>query len=189
MADQLATPEDLAALLQMDLDLATATVVIEAATAVVQEAAGRPPQRLVLVENDEATLLGTTDSWLDLPQRPVTDVTSVTLDGGLITDHTRFGSRLWRSCGWAASACAPSTVQVVYSHGYPPGHQVLQLARSAVLSLARVTYANPTGQTSERLDDYAVAYAAVAAAMEASPHLRAGIRRQYGRGAGLVRIG
>lgn len=192
MADQLCTPEDLAALLQQDLDLATATVVIEAATAVVQAAAG---QRIVEVVDDEITLLGTTDAWLDLPQRPVTAVTSVELDGTALTEGTatgnyrRFGARLWRGCGWATCWTEPSTVVVVDTHGYPTGDQGLQLARSATLGISRTVYANPAGITREALDDYSVAYEAAAAAMDASPHLVGALRRQYGRRAGLVRIG
>ncbi|MEO3922705.1 hypothetical protein ABGB07_02300 [Micromonosporaceae bacterium B7E4] len=193
MADQLCTPEDLAALLQQDLDLSTATVAIEAATAVVQEAAGG--QRILEVEDDEITLLGTTESWLDLPQRPVTAVTAVELDGEALTEGTgtgqyrRFGARLWRGCGWAACAYAPSTVAVTNTHGWPAGSQQLQLARSAVLGLARAAYVNPAAVTREAIDDYSVAYEAAAAEMEASQYLKAALRRQYGRRAGLVRIG
>ena len=46
MADMLATPEDLAALLQQDVDRATATLLIESATALVQATVG---QRIVRV--------------------------------------------------------------------------------------------------------------------------------------------
>ena len=192
MADQLASPSDLASLLQQDLDAATATLVLEAATAVVQSLVG---QRIVEVVGDTATLLGTTDGWLYLPQRPVSAVTSVTLDGDPVTEGTttgtyrRFGSRLWRDCGWATCHTEPSTVVVVYTHGYATGSQELQLARSAVLSLARGAYSNPTGVSREAIDDYSVAYEVASAAVEASPFLKAALRRQYGRRGGLVRIG
>ena len=152
-------------------------------------------QRIVEVVGDTATLVGTTDSWLDLPQRPVSAVTSVTLDGSAVAEGTttgtyrRFGSRLWRDCGWATCYTEPSTVVVVYTHGYATGSQELQLARSAVLSLARGAYSNPTGISREAIDDYSVAYEVASAAMDASPHLKAALRRQYGRRAGLVRIG
>lgn len=192
MADQLATPEDLATLIGLvwdDLDAgqrASLTMLVEIGTAVVQ---AEPQQRIVAVEDDTAELLGDTQSWLDLPQRPVTAVTSVTLDGESVTDWTRFGSRLWRACGWAASACAPSTVGVVYSHGYADGDQGLQLGRGATLSVVRESAANPGAATSLKIDDYAETYSAVSARLEASPTLRSALRRQYGRRAGLVRIG
>ncbi|ROT29668.1 hypothetical protein [Micromonospora sp. HM5-17] len=192
MADQLATPEDLAALLQLDWDSldpaqqASLTMLVEIGTAVVQAEAG---QRLVAVTDDSVTLLGTTDSWLDLPERPVTAVSSVAVDGTAVGDYRLFGARLWRSCGWAPSPLEPSTVTVAYSHGYASDAQELQLARGAVLAVVRDWAANPTAATSLRIDDYAETYSALAARLETTTHLRAALRRQYGRRGGLVRIG
>jgi len=192
MADQLATPEDLAALLQLDWDSldpaqqASLTMLVEIGTAVVQAEVG---QRLVAVTDDSVTLLGTTDSWLDLPERPVTAVSSVAVDGTAVGDYRLFGARLWRSCGWAPSPLEPSTVTVAYSHGYASDAQELQLARGAVLAVVRDWAANPTAVTSLRIDDYAETYSALAARLETTTHLRAALRRQYGRRGGLVRIG
>jgi hypothetical protein len=195
MADQLATPSDLAAALQSNVDTATATLLIECATSVVQEAAGG--QRIIQVVDDTATLIGVSDAWLDLPQIPVTAVGAVTLDGtavaaGVLTTDTqykRFGDRLWRGRGWQVNCGVPSEVVVVNTHGYPPGAQELQRARHAVLSLCAAVYANPDGATSVHIDDYSAAYEAMSARMEASKFLKAALRRQYGRRAGLVRIG
>lgn len=192
MADQLATPEDLAALLQLDWDSldpaqqASLTMLVEIGTAVVQAEAG---QRLVAVTDDSVTLLGTTDSWLDLPERPVTAVSSVAVDGTAVGDYRLFGARLWRSCGWAPSPLEPSTVTVAYSHGYASDAQELQLARGAVLAVVRDWAINPGAATSLRIDDYAETYSALAARLETTTHLRAALRRQYGRRGGLVRIG
>lgn len=197
MADQLCTPADLASAIQQDLDASTATLWVEVGTAVVQEAAG---QRIVQVVGDTFELTGTTDSWLDLPQIPVTAVTSVTLDGGVLSAGSPGGSReayrlkgnrLWRGCGWQTYCGEPSDVIVVCTHGYAAGAQELQLARGAVIGLAQAAYSNPAGGAvaREQIDDYAVAYEAMAAALEASPYLKAALRRQYGRRAGLVRIG
>ena len=189
MVDLLATPEDLASALQQNLDASTATLWLEVATAVVQEAAGG--QRILQVVDDTFSLLGTTDSWLDLPQRPVTAVSGVEIDGEPVTDWVRFGSRLWRRCGWSACPHEPTTVTGVYTHGYPDGAQELQLARGAVLGLAQTAYSMPAGGAVQReqIDDYAVAYAAVRSALDASPALTAALRRKYGRRAGIVRIG
>jgi len=192
MADMLATPEDLAALLQLDwatltdAEKVSLTMLVEIGTAVVQ---GEVRQRLVQIVDDTITLLGTTDSWLDLPQRPVTAVASVVVDGQAVTDWQRHGSRLWRSCGWASSAYEPSTVEVTYTHGYPDGDQALQLARGATLAVIRDWAANPTAATSIRIDDYAETYSAMAARLEASTYLRAALHRQYGQRGGLVRVG
>jgi hypothetical protein len=193
VADQLCTPEQLASALQQDLDASTANLWVNAATAVVQEAAGN--QRIVQVVGATLTIMGTTESWLALPQIPVTTVTSVTLDGDAVSAGTttgtyrKVGSRLWRDTGWSCDIYAPSEVVVVCTHGYAAGSQHLELARAATLGLAKQAYANIAGATREKIDDYEVAYAATAAVMEASPNLRKALHRKYGRRAGLVRTG
>jgi hypothetical protein len=219
MADQLATPEDLAAALQLDyagltpIQQASMALLVECATAVVQEAAGG--QRIVQVVDDELTIMGLSDSWLDLPQIPVTAVSAVTIDGEATTHWRKFGDRLFRRYGWQRDLGAgwrygygyssqfgahhhcdvpePSVITVTCTHGYAPGAQELQLGRSAVLSLATPVFENPGGRISESIDDYSATYAssvaAMSAAMDASPYHKAAIRRQYGRRAGLVRIG
>lgn len=193
-ADRLAAVDDLGKILELGdgFDSAKAAVLIEAATAVVQEACDTPPQRLVLVEDDEIELLGDIGSWLNLPQRPVQSVSSVTLDGEALTvddDYMRFGARLWRECGWQAKRYTPSKVGVVYSHGYPAGHQGLQLARGAVLSLIRGVYGNPEGAIQVRIDDYAASYAKFSASLDATEYLQKALQRAYGRRAALVRFG
>jgi hypothetical protein len=217
MADQLATALDLAALLQQDLDLSSATLVIEMATALVQEAAGG--QRIVQVVDDPFEIGGTTDSWLNLPQIPVTAVASlvrddgeaVTIGTGVNADYKLIGNRLWSRCGWQAAlgwgagfdypsasgrvfgvpgdTQTPTKVTGLYTHGYATGHWKLQLGRTATLGLAKAPYANPSGRTSTHIDDYSEAYDVMAARMEASPYLKNALRRQYGRPAGLARIG
>lgn len=213
MADQLATPSDLASLLQSDVDTSTATLLIEMATAIVQQACGG--QRIVEVVGDIATLGGYSDSWLDLPQIPVTAVTTVVLDGTTLTagtDYKLVGNRIWRRYGWQANlgypwdwqyvrswpsamipagypVQEPSAVVVTNTHGYATGSQDLQLARSAVLSLAKAGYSNPSGATSESIDDYSASFDAMASRMEAAPYLKAALAKKYGRRAGLIRIG
>lgn len=223
MADQLATTTDLANLLQIDvgsLNTAAATLLMETATSVVQEACGG--QRLIQVVGDVMPIMGTTDSWLPLPQLPVTAVTAVTLDGTALTVGTGtnqyqvFGNRLWRAQGWQTQygypfwdsfgqgepwwsfappnftwpAQTPSLVVATYTHGFAAGAQQLQLARSAVLSLASTAYANPSGASSESIDDYTVQFGRLLdAPLVLSSYLKAALRRQYGRRAGLVRLG
>lgn len=211
MADQLATPSDLASLLQSDVDTSTATLLIEMATAIVQQACGG--QRIIEVVGDIATLGAYSDSWLDLPQIPVASVASVVLDGTTLTagtDYKVVGNRIWRRHGWQANlgypwdwsyswqhatippgypVQEPSTAVVTYTHGYAAGSQNLQLARGAVLSLARGGYSNPSGTTSESIDDYSASYDAMAGRMEAATFLKAALAKKYGRRAGLIRIG
>lgn len=204
MADQLATPTDLAALLQKDVDTASATLAIEAATAVVQEASDY--QRILQVVGDTEVIVAPRGPWLELSQRPVTAVLTVTLaDGTVVTAGTATGTyrliknRLWRDLGWISGqpvyygfgygvCAAPGLVTVVYTHGLAAGDQRLQLARGWVLSLARAVFENPTGVSSEKIDDYQVAYERASAALEASPSLKRALRRQYGKRAAMVRV-
>lgn len=194
MADQLATPADLASLLQEGVDTATATLLIEAATAVVQGVTG---QRIVQVVDDVAVLdLDGCDAglYLELPERPVTAVAAVVVGATTVTDYSAQlrRARLWRAAGWRSSLLAyldqPSQVTVTYTHGFPPGDQRLQLARSAALQLAAAVYDNPTGVTREQIDDYAVAYERATARMDAQPSLADLLRRVYGRATGSVRL-
>lgn len=217
MADQLATPADLTAALQLTtaIDSTVATLLLECSASVVQEAAG--DQRIVQVVGDVLTIQGTTDSWLALPQIPVTTVTSVVLDGTTLTtaanDYKVVGNRLWRRLGWQTNwgwpidwpypvwgingtpfnwqgmLSEPSLVLVTYTHGYASGSQDLQLARNASLSLCKGAYTNPGGVSSEKIDDYEVMFERMSAQMEASPYLKAALKRKYGRRAALVRIG
>jgi hypothetical protein len=195
MADQLATPSDLASIVQHDVDTASATLAIEICTAVVQAAADG--QRIVLVTGEAATVTGTTGQWLRLPQFPVASVSSVTLDGVALTagapgsggsTYRLVGDRLWRGCGWQTYCGEPSTVGFTYTHGYATGRQELQLGRGAVLSLGRGLFENPSGVVREQIDDYAVAYAEAQAALDASPALKASLRKLYGPKARMVRI-
>lgn len=196
MADKLATAEDLASILQDSaVDASTADLLLECATAVVQAAAGG--QRIVQVEDDEVTLyLDDYDDvgYLTLPQRPVTAVSTVLIGETAVTDYyPQFSrNRLYRADGWRSTLVLygdqPSTVTVTYTHGYAPGDQRLQLARSATLMLASRGYVNPTGAIREQSDDYAVQYAEMVARMEAHPNLTRSLRAHYGSASSSVRL-
>lgn len=179
-----------------DLPSATAALLIECATAVVQAVCGG--QRIVQVVDDVVTLdLDQHDAsrYLLLPQRPVTAVSAVLIGStpaSLWTPQLSRG-RLWRRDGWRTPLLAyprsqPSTVTVTYTHGYAPGDQRLQLARSAVLSLAAGGASGALGVVREQVDDYSVQYEAMAARMEASPFLVERLRGQYGRPARSARL-
>ncbi len=190
MADQLATPEDLAALVQADVDTASATLAIEVGTAVVQAVVGHR----ILRVTDTVTVYGGTDQLLTLPGRPVVSVASVTYAGSLLTQGTASGTwrlapgGIWRDLGWTECSWEPSPTEVTYTYGLLSGDQGIQLARGAALSLGRGLFANPTGVVREQIDDYAVAYADASAALAAQPSLIALLRKQYGRKAAMVRI-
>jgi hypothetical protein len=193
MADQLATPEDLASAVQADVDLASATLAIECATAVVQAAAGG--RRILRVVDDSEEVWGGTDNVLRLKNSPIVSITSVTYAGSTLTQGTASGTwrrakyGLWRDLGWTECSWEPSPVTVVYTHGYADATQDLQLARGATLSLAKGLFQSPSGVVlREQIDDYSVAYAEASAALDASPSLKGLLRKQYGPKARMVSI-
>lgn len=206
-ADALVTPAELASWLQSDVDTATATLLIASATALVQAETG---QRLVQVLGDTAVLDGSPEAWLSLPQRPVTAVSSVTMQdanlGPVVLDSSQYtvrGNRLWRAWGWQFSAIfmppvrmlgyqyltypPPSQITVVYDHGRPAGHPDLEFARTAVLALCASAYANPNISRSVTVDDYTETYADALAGMQLPAMTKAALRRRYGHSAGSVR--
>lgn len=198
MADQLASPSDLASLLQSDLDLSTATLLVEIGTAVVQNASGG--QRIVQVVDDVQVVdVDEHDggSWLYLPQRPVTAVSAVSVGATALSapvDYTvqLSRSRIWRATGWRSTLInyygQPSTVTVTNTHGYAVGHWRLQFARAAVLGLIRGAYPNPGGASRITIDDYTEAYDRISAQLDASANLRAALLRQYGRPVGSAKL-
>lgn len=186
MADQLATPQDLASLLQLDYAALTAAqqatmqMLVELATGKVQRAAGG--QRIVDA-TDTAVIdvnPGDCDRYLALPQLPVRSVAAVLIDGTAVTDWRLSQQMLWRSAGWSRSWCEPTQVTVTYTHGYPTGSQWLQLARDHTLTLARMGMGNPAGALSEALDDYRVSYAEADARMQMTEFMRQAIADAYG---------
>lgn len=199
MADQLITAVELQTLLGLaTIDTTQANLVIAAATAVVQEAADN--QRLVQATGATHTMLGVTGCWLELPQRPVTTVGTVALDGVTLTLGTGLtsttykrpgsGFRLWRDLGWQTYYGVPSEVVVGgVTHGYATGSQDLELARSGCIALSRGVLVNPDGVLNEKIDDYAVAYEKASALMESSPSMKAALLRKYGLGVTLVSLG
>lgn len=180
MADQLATSADLNALLQTTVPTATATLLLELATGVIQAAVG---QRVVdatdtaLIDVDAETV------WLDLPQYPVRSVSAVVLDGVTITDWSLRKQRLWRATGWLSSLSPPSQAAVTSAHGFLAGAQQLQLGRNMCLSLAAAGYGNPSGKTMEAIDDYRVGYSEALSRMQLTDPMTQALMKAYGRSA------
>ncbi|GAB3376251.1 hypothetical protein [Amycolatopsis echigonensis] len=187
----LATAADLRALLDEDatsLPDDKATLLLSLATGAVQAAAR---QDLVFVADDTVQLLGDTDCWFTLPQRPVTAVGTVKLDGNPVTDWKPFGARLWRRCGWAICPGEPSTVEVTYSHGYQDTDPKLGLARSAVLAVAARMFANPVGATGMSIDDFSQQFSQSTNSDLSGlvpENLAKSLRRAYGARAGYVKL-
>lgn len=191
MADQLATPQDLASFLQLGAyaslsadKQATLTMLVELATAKVQRAAGG--QRIVATTTTGAVIdlqPGYDDCYVPLPQLPVRAVASVALNGTAVTDYYLRSQCLWRATGWSGWSYIPPQLITTYDHGHLAGAQALQLARNYVLQLARGGWGNPLGQTSKAIDDYRVTYAEADARMVLPPAAEEAIADAYGTSA------
>lgn len=122
------------------------------------------------------------DRVLWLPQRPVTAVSSVKVDGVTVTDWRLRGSRLIRAAAWAGTCDfdVPPEVEVTYTHGIPAGNEKLDLAKDACLAFAAEARSNPDGLKSERIDDYARAFGDGAGSPRWAGTEKA-LRDQYGR--------
>lgn len=188
MADLLAAVGDLSDLVGESISAAIETMLLELATASVQAAAG---QRIVAVTGDTVELLGTSDEWLRLPERPVTGVTAVTIDGDVVTNYALRKDSLYRSYGWRGASLEwgsgdlPTVVEVTYDHGYALGSPGAEFARSATLMVAAQMHANPTGATGLAIDDYREQYSQTGSA-EMPKSLMWALRRRYGRGLSTV---
>lgn len=196
MADQLATPQDLASFLQLGAyasltpeKQATLTMLVELATAKIQRAAGG--QRIVIATTTGAVIdlpPGHCDDYVLLPQLPVRAVTSVAINGTAITDFHLRSQSLWRLTGWSGYSYggysyAPPQITVTYDHGLLAGSQSLQLARGYALELSRGGWGNPLGQTSKAIDDYRVTYAEADARMVLPPAVEEAIADAFGTSA------
>jgi hypothetical protein len=180
MADQFATATDLNNLLQTTVPPATATLLLELSTSVIQSAVG---QRIVDITDTAVVDIDEYTVWLELPQYPIRSVTSVVLDGTTITDWSLRRQRLWRAVGWMRVISPPSKATVTYVHGHVAGSQYLQLARNMCLSLAVVGFGNPGAVSSEKIDDYQVSYADAATRMLLTEPMREALVNAYGRSA------
>lgn len=167
-------------------------VYLNVASAAVRDAAGSP----VSQTTSTITLEGEPDRRLRLPGQPVTAVTVVELDGVPVTDWRLRSGALWRAAGWSSS-CAPSEVDVTYTHGLPtvPADIVDLVCR--ITAAALVSYRAEDGGTglaasdirAERIGDYSVTYGdgGQITEMELPDYLRERLAARFGRGAYVVK--
>ncbi|HEX5997505.1 MAG TPA: hypothetical protein VFY84_20395, partial [Jiangellales bacterium] len=96
------------------------------------------------------------DTRVYLPNRPVTAVLQVRVNGVVVTGWTLIGGVLYHASGFGALGSFPPDVLAVdYTHGYTT---VPDDVKKAVLKLAADEYDNPTRVQSESIDDYVVRY-------------------------------
>lgn len=153
-------------------------------------------QTILPVAGDTMTRESPDGPWLELPQRPVTVVTSVAVNGNTITDYSKIGDRLYRVYGWrwpSVDTIPPlaiyglkSTVTVVYSHGYDPVPEpVAAVCRRMVM---RALASGVSGLASEKIDDYQYQAAEPGAGVILTPADEKQLRR-YRRPARSISLG
>lgn len=99
--------------------------------------------------------------WLNIPQRPVTRIASVEVNGQVVDGWSQVGDRLYRVYGWrwpSVDTIPPlaiyglmSTATVTYDAGYDPIPQVIA---TVCVNAAMRAFDNPTGDLRESVDDY-----------------------------------
>lgn len=144
----LAKTAQLASHMQSAVDATSGQQALDIASAIVASRCGQQ----FLPGTSTVALPTPAGPWLSLPQRPLdgTAAIAVVIDGVAVTDWTRVGDRLFRYGGWRARWDTAPVVTVTYSHGGPVPTVVL----GAVLAVAADIYENPSGLSSETVDDY-----------------------------------
>lgn len=172
-------------------DSALIAAMLAVASSVVRGAAQSP-----IVQTTSTVTLWAQDNdrHLDLPGKPVTAVSAVTVDGTALatTDYKLIHGRLWRLCGWGHEAC-PAEITVTLTHGYPAAPAwVVQLVCDLAIAGCK---AAPTGARDPRifmevLGPYTVQFSQlgeqVATAMELPMATKQALRKAFGGGAALV---
>lgn len=186
----LATLADLSARGADVSDPTLVDVMLAVASAVVRGAAQSP----ILSASSTVTLWAFDggEQFLDLPGKPVTAVSSVTVDGSAVTDYKLVHGRLWRPGGWS-DGCEPVEVVVSLTHGFASvPEDIKQLVCDLAILGVRTAPegARDASVVAESVDDYSVTFAdgasAVASAMTLPALTRVGLRKRFGGGAALV---
>lgn len=146
-----ATLDDLNAVLGETIDETRGELALDLASGAIRS---WTRQTLDLVEDDTLTVPGSWDTNLTLPERPVVDITSVTVDAEeLEADSWRLdGDALYRLSRWGGPDV---TVEVVYTHGY---EIIPDDIRGFCLRLAARWLTNPQGLRTESIGTYSVGF-------------------------------
>jgi len=165
----LASADELAARLRVEFDAtekAQAEKLLELASGLAQRAAR---QTIAQVEDDTLTLRGTRESAVRLPERPITSIKSVKLDGEEIGEDEWYidGADLVRSRGRVVNLAESETAQyggwghpeveleIVYTHGYA---SVPDAIKAIVIEAAARVWINPGAVESEQYGSERTSY-------------------------------
>lgn len=168
-----ATPSELAAFLGRPSfagdELAQARLILDSVSAAVRETTR---QAISFVEDDAVELAGRWEPLLELPERPIRSVSSVSLDGLELVEDTDFvvtADGLRRGplgTAWAGDAIGGcghwggprSVVAVVYSHGLTVDDPAYATAKAVTLGAAARSLGNTGGIVQEVIGSYSVTY-------------------------------
>lgn len=174
----------------------SATLVLDVATSLIQDEAH---QHIFQVNNDSVELRGTWDHILQLPERPVIDITAVMIRNGSIfaaeiplaanVDYRwdRLG-KLRRVSYLTGRLLSPTSgywggdmavVDVTYSHGYTV---IPTRAKALCLAIAARVITNPDGLVRETVGQYTAMFDRSVPGMSLTDHEKQ-VARRFRRGA------
>lgn len=151
----LVTAAELASHLQVpEVDTASAEQAIRTSSAWVESKTGlafTPRAATIRLSGSLATVL-------ELPLRPVTAVSVVTIDGTAYTDFSLTADgHLYRGLSWR-TACTPQIVSVTLQYGCAVAPDDV---KGVVFEVSGGIYDGRLGVESEQIDDYRIAYSGV----------------------------
>lgn len=151
------TLEELASVLQQDLDTASATLARATATALVEAVTGPIESRTSTV-----VLPLRAAQFIDLPSPVVTAVSAVEVDGTAATFEWLKPYPCVLLKAYTFAAVEWHTAEVTYTHGHTVIPEIVKAVALSVAARAYVAPPLPPAGTSVRIDDYAEATAASA---------------------------
>ena len=160
------------------------------ASSLARQAAGSPIAHHAATIIFHATEYG---EWLDMPVKPVTAVSAVSLDGDPVTGWKLVNGDLWRREGWYTGEPVEVEIDLFCGLLEVPDHIVQLVCDLAILGTKTAAEgAIDPRVVAERIDDYSVTFAkgaeSVASAMTIPPMTRHSLRAQFGRGMGSVKM-
>lgn len=151
---QYATAPELASYLKKDLDTASATLVLQIASAEFSRVADTMWAATAVTW----TTLGRGRTVLEPPFKPITAVVQVRVAGVVITGWSLVAGKIYRSTGFGfCGSFPPDETAVDLTHGFTTATDDV---KGAVLETAAQAYEIPVGAIiAESIDDWAVRYA------------------------------
>lgn len=150
----------LATFLQADVDTASANSAIDDAEALVRTFCRQTLSQASSTDALLAVSVADGAAFIDLPECPVSAVSSVQVNGTAYTADVDYqwpgGQRIYLShvASPAASFAVMDTATVSYAHGFASGTSAFESVAAVVRSVAGRIYDNPRGMRQESVEGY-----------------------------------